>query len=160
VPDLLVRLYDLPPLSPVLETVRSNGFEIRRALAPEKAIVLPWIAEHFSRGWAAECDVAFGRQPAACLLATRDGLLCGFAAYEATCRNFLGPLGVHPDFRMNQLGRALLLAALHAMYAEGYAYAVIGGAGPVEFFRIAVDATVIEGSSPGIYRGLLHPSSV
>ena len=31
----------------------------------------------------------------------------------------------------------------------------IGGAGPVEFYRKAVGATVIEGSVPGIYRNLL-----
>jgi hypothetical protein len=35
------------------------------------------------------------RAPAvACFIAVREGRLCGFAAYEATCRNFFGPLGV------------------------------------------------------------------
>ncbi len=38
---------------------------------------------------------------------------------------------------------------------EGYAYAIIGGAGPTEFYTKAVGAVAIEGSTPGIYRGVL-----
>jgi predicted N-acetyltransferase YhbS len=49
------------------------------------------------------------------------------------------------------VGRALLLACLHAMRERGYAYAVIGGVGPAEYYRRAVGATAIEGSTPGIY---------
>ena len=49
------------------------------------------------------------------------------------------------------IGKALVLAALHAMRAEGYAYAIIGWASSVDFYRKAVGATVIEGSEPGIY---------
>ena len=49
------------------------------------------------------------------------------------------------------VGKALLLAALHAMRAEGYAYAIIGWASSIDFYRKAVGATVIEGSKPGIY---------
>ena len=37
----------------------------------------------------------------------------------------------------------------------GYAYAIIGAAGPVEFYAKAVGATVIPDSSPGIYADLL-----
>jgi hypothetical protein len=51
--------------------------------------------------------------------------------------------------------RPLLLATLHAMHAQGYAYAVIGAAGPIEFYRRFVSGTVIPGSWPGLYRGML-----
>ncbi|HEV7291263.1 MAG TPA: GNAT family N-acetyltransferase, partial [Devosia sp.] len=37
----------------------------------------------------------------------------------------------------------------------GYGYAVIGGAGPVEFYQKRLDAMVIPNSVPGIYAGLL-----
>ena len=37
------------------------------------------------------------------------------------------------------------------MRAEGYAYAIIGWASSVDFYRKAVGAIVIEGSEPGIY---------
>ncbi len=38
---------------------------------------------------------------------------------------------------------------------KGYAYAVIGWAGPTEFYEKTVGATIIEGSEPGIFRGPL-----
>jgi hypothetical protein len=41
------------------------------------------------------------------------------------------------------------------MLAQGYGYAIIGGVGPAEFYTKIAGATIIEGSSPGIYRGLL-----
>ncbi len=154
--DLLVRLYDLPPLAPFLERAVTGGFEIRRALAPEKSLVVHWVKSEFSEAWASECEVAFTRQPLACFLAVKDQKVCGFCAYEATCRNFLGPLGVGKSYRSTGLGAALLLRGLQAMRDEGYAYAIIGGVGPVEFFQKITGAVPIENSTPGIYRGMLR----
>jgi ribosomal protein S18 acetylase RimI-like enzyme len=154
--DLLVRLYDLPSPAPAIERAASAGVEIRPALAPEKHVVTRWVAEHFSAAWASECEAAFAREPVACLVAVKGNALCGFAAHEATCRGFFGPLGVHREWRGQHLGAALTLAALHSMRARGYGYAIIGSAGPVEFFRRLVDAQPIAGSEPGVYRGLLR----
>lgn len=39
--------------------------------------------------------------------------------------------------------------------AEGYAYAIIGGVGPVAFYEKCVGARVIPDSTPGIYRDFL-----
>lgn len=150
--DLLVNLLALSPI----DRPQSEGIEIRRALAPEKHLVTRWVAENFSAAWAGECEAAFARLPVACFLAVKGGGLCGFAAYEATCRNFFGPIGVAPDARGTGTGAALLLTALYAMRSEGYAYAIIGGAGPMEFFKKVAGAVVIAGSEPGIYRGLLR----
>jgi ribosomal protein S18 acetylase RimI-like enzyme len=154
--DLLVRLYDLPPLAPHVETLAAAGIALRRALAPERHVVLEWVRAHGSAGWADECDVAFSRVPLACFVAVEGATaapqtLIGFACYEATCRNYFGPAAVHPDRRRRGVGRALLLAALHAMRAEGYAYAIIGWADHIDFYRRTVGATVIEGSDRGIY---------
>jgi GNAT superfamily N-acetyltransferase len=158
--DLLVRLYDLPPLAPHIEALSAAGVTVRRALPAERHLVVDWVRGHVvgagSAGWADECDVAFARQPLACFLAVEGAppapqALIGFACYEATCRNFFGPAAVKPDRRRRGVGRALLLAALHAMRAEGYAYAIIGWADNIDFYRRAVGATVIEGSAPGIY---------
>jgi ribosomal protein S18 acetylase RimI-like enzyme len=153
--DLLVKLLELPEPAPALERARTEGFEVRRALAPEKHLVTRWVQEQFSASWSSECEIAFARQPVACFIATKENQLCGFAAYEATCRNFFGPLGVESTCRGLHVGEALLLSALHAMRAEGYAYAIIGGAGPAEFFTRTVGAIPIDGSQPGIYRGML-----
>ena len=57
------------------------------------------------------------------------------------------------------IGRALLLSTLHAMSAAGYAYAIVGGAGDVDFYAQTVGAIEIAGSTPGIYRDRLTASS-
>jgi GNAT superfamily N-acetyltransferase len=152
-PDMLVKLYDLPDLEGTLQDQQSQGVKIRRALPPEKHLVLKWVAQHWGDVWASECDVAFSRQPVACVLATQGDRILGFACYEATCRNFFGPMGVRKSARGKGVGRALLLTSLHAMRAYGYGYAIIGGVGPEAFYAKTVGAVPIEGSTPGIYRG-------
>ena len=64
---------------------------------------------------------------------------------------------MHPERRQRGIGRALLLSALHAMRAEGYAYGIIGWASSVDFYRRAVGAIEIAGSEPGIYPPVLIP---
>lgn len=154
-PDMLVKLYELPPVQPVLEQQKAQGIDIRRALPPEKRAVVEWVADKFGNGWASECDVAFSNNPVSCFIAVKDGQLIGFACHDATCRDFFGPTGVDPAFRGKGTGKALLLACLDAMAAQGYAYAIIGGAGPVDFYAKVAGATVIDGSVPGIYKGML-----
>jgi len=41
------------------------------------------------------------------------------------------------------------------MKQMGYGYAIIGGAGPLEYYKKVAQAEVIEGSVPGIYKGIL-----
>jgi GNAT superfamily N-acetyltransferase len=170
--DLLVRLYDLPPLEPSLAALAAAGVTVRRALAAERHVVVAWAGHHGSAGWASECEVAFAREPIACFVAvesasptpapatgyaTSPDTLIGFSCHEATARNFFGPQAVRADRRGRGVGRALLLSALHAMRALGYAYAIIGWAAEVEFYRRAVGAVLIEGSEPGHYRAPLLP---
>ncbi len=114
-------------------------------------MVVEWARAHGSPGWADECETAFARLPLACFVAVEDDALVGFACYEVTCRGFFGPELVRSDRRGRGVGRALLLATLHAMRAEGYAYAIIGWASSTDFYRRTVGAVVIDGSEPGIY---------
>jgi predicted N-acetyltransferase YhbS len=82
-------------------------------------------------------------------------VLLGFACYDVASKGMFGPIGVREDYWRRGIGKALLLTCLHAMAMEGYAYAVIGSAGPAEFYAKTVGATVIAGSEPGISRGRL-----
>lgn len=149
--DMLVPLYKLPEKVPY----QNGDIVIRRAIAPEKHVVINWVKEHFNQRWADECEVAFSRQPVSCFIATENNKMLGFACYEATYRNFFGPTGVDEAARGKGIGKALLLESLHAMYAEGYAYAIIGGAGPTKFYEKTVNAIEIPDSKPGIYKGML-----
>ena len=154
-PDMLVRLYDLPDHLPAVAKARDQGCAIRAAITPERHVVVAWVLKHFSAGWASECEACFSRLPVSCILAVRGNELVGFACHEATGKGFLGPMGVAKDFKGSGLGKALLLAALHAMREQGYAYAIIGGVGPADFYSKAAGAIPIPGSEHGIYKGML-----
>ena len=148
--DLLVKLYELPPERIVA------GIDIRRALAPEKHAVVAWIEATFGARWASEADVSFSGHPVRCHIASVGPDVLGFACWDATARGFFGPEGVAETSRRRGVGAALLLQCLHAMRAEGYAYAVIGGVGPKAFYEKIVPVMEIPGSSPGIYHGMLR----
>jgi predicted N-acetyltransferase YhbS len=96
--------------------------------------VREFVTRHFKRAWADEISAGFARQPVTVFVALRAGRLKGFAAYECTRKNFFGPTGVVEDERGRGLGRALLPASLWALRESGYAYAIIGGVGPAEFY--------------------------
>ena len=152
-PDLLVKLYELPPQS--AEKTDLPG-TIRRALAAERRLICAWVSAEFGNGWASECEVAFSKLPVTCFLAHDGYEVVGFACYDATAPGVCGPMGVRPRDRKRGYGRSLLLACLRDMSAHGYAYAVIGAAGSTPFYERAAGATEIAGSTPGFYRGMLR----
>ncbi len=153
--DMLVRLYDLPDAAGLYREVAGEGVTLRRARAFEKHTVAAFAREHFSAKWVSEVEVALSRQPVACFIATRDQHILGFACFDTTQRGFFGPTGVVPSARGNGVGKALLFKALEALRELGYAYAVIGGVGPRDFYAKACGAIEIPGSDPGVYADLL-----
>lgn len=154
-PDLLVNLLKLPQLEPLVSDLSAQGVHIRRAQPFEITHVRLFIEEDFSIAWADEISVGFAYKPVSVYIATRDAKVIGFAGYECTRRSFFGPTGVTESERGRGIGKALLIASLWALRELGYVYAIIGGAGPVEFYQEAVGAIVIPDSEPGIYSDLL-----
>lgn len=152
---MLVRLYDLPESSDTYQLVSEKGVTLRRARAFEKHTVAAFVKENFSLKWVSEVEVAMTRQPIACFIATRDKQILGFACYDTTQRGFFGPTGVSETARGLGLGKALLFKALEALRDIGYAYAIIGGVGPKEFYAKNCGAIEIPGSDPGTYTDLL-----
>lgn len=153
--DMLVRLYDLPDAAQLYRDVAAAGVTLRRARAFEKHTVAAFAREQFSAKWASEIEVALSRQPVACFIATREKQIVGFACFDTTMRGFFGPTGVTESARGLGLGKALLFKALEALRELGYAYAIIGGVGPKDFYAKACGAVEIPGSDPGIYGDLL-----
>ncbi len=154
-PDMLVKLYQVQEDNVLLERLRQEEIEVRNAIAPEKHIVVKWVKDNFSEAWASEAETAFANHPVSCVIATLKGKMIGFACYEATCKDYFGPTGVNPEFRGKGIGKALLLRALIKLRELGYAYAIIGGAGPTKFYEDCCGAIAIENSVPGIYKGML-----
>lgn len=151
-PDMLVKLYELPDETPLLKQLEGQDVYIRRAMAPDKFRIVPWVQEHSSLSAAGECDVCFSNSPISLFIATQGAAIIGYACYNATCRDFFGPTRVLDEHQGKGIGKALLLRALRALKDEGYAYAIIGGVGPAAFYEKTVKAVLIEGSTPGIYR--------
>lgn len=155
-PDMLVKLYELPELYPALAKQNEQGITIRRGMPPEKHRVLKWINDRFSEYWISEADVAFSTHPTTIMLAHQGDTLLGFSCHDTTHKGFFGPTGVDETARGKGIGTALLLMSLHEMRNNGYMYAIIGWAGPTTYYEKVVGATVIPNTEPpGSYRGLL-----
>ena len=149
---MLIRLYDLPSAA---VPDGHPDVTLRRPFAPEHDVVLDWVAEHFTPGWRSEAQVALGNRPASLVIAIHGESIVGFCCHDAFARGFVGPIGVHEKARGSGVGAALLLTCLHEMRQNGYGYAVAGAVGTPEFFARVAGATAIEGSSPGLYAGML-----
>ncbi len=153
-PDMLVRLYDLPDPKPYLSRAEGAGVAVRRAEPWDRERLRVFAKEHFGDLWAVEADRCFHHTPITGYVAVQDGQIAGFAVYDCTRKDYFGPTGVRKDLRGNGLGAALLLRCLESMREAGYAYAIIGGVGPAPFYEKIVNAFVIPGSEIGVYQPL------
>ena len=169
--DMLVKLYELPPLQPAIDAIAVQQIRVRPARPGEESVIAPWIERRFSESWSGCVNFSLYRSPCSLFVAVKIDLpdpkranlydlppeqLAGFSCYDASNKGMFGPMGVVPEFENRGIGKALLLMALHAMWAENYAYAVIGWAGPVEWYERVVGASLISGSEPGPFRGELR----
>jgi hypothetical protein len=144
--DVLVRLYDLD-----VAPAEIAGVDIRHPMPHEKSILTQWIARTFSPAWGDEFECSFKRFPVTSWIASRDRHIVGFACYDVTCPGYFGPTGVLESERGKGIGKALLIRSMLGLRELGYAYAIIGCAGPVEFYVKTLGGIPIPGSSPGIY---------
>jgi GNAT superfamily N-acetyltransferase len=146
VTDLLVKLYELTDAPSDIPDI-----EIRRPMPHEKGTVRRWIAATFSEAWGEEFECSFKSFPVTSFIALRNGTIVGFACYDVTCRGYFGPTGVLASERGKGIGTQLLIRSLYGLRELGYAYAIIGGAGPVDYYVKALGAIPIPGSGRGIY---------
>ena len=144
--DVLVKLYELR-----LAPAEIEGVEIRRPMPHEKRVIQQWVAKTFSDGWAEEFACSFKTLPVTSFVALRNGKVAGFACHDVTCRGFFGPIGVLESERGKGIGKELLMRSMAGLRDLGYAYAIIGGAGPVDYYVKTLGGIPIPGSSPGIY---------
>ena len=134
-PDMLVNLLRLPPLEPCLLEMEAAGIVVRRAQPFEITLVRSFVEKSFRFSWADEISVGFANKPVSVFIAIIEREIIGFAAYECTRRNFFGPTGVVEKMQSRGVGKALLLASLWGLREMGYVYAIIGRAGPIEFYE-------------------------
>ena len=156
--DMLVKLYDLPAVhAPDVKMVNAR-ISILRPMPCDRTRIAAFIRETFSEVWANEFEKAMSNTPVSCFIAVDEKKrIVGFSCYDASCRNFFGPIGVTEECRGLHVGKELLLSALYAMREAGYGYAIIGWCEEKnrQFYRKACGAVEIPDSFPGVYRDSL-----
>jgi GNAT superfamily N-acetyltransferase len=147
-PDMLVRLYDMPPICSE-GGLADEGIAIKQALANDKTRILEFVRTNFGNGWADECEKSIFNQPPSCYIAVKDREVLGFACYDATALGFFGPTGVAEHARGKGIGSVLLGKCLISMKEKGYGYAIIGYVtDALDFYKKAANAEPIEGADP------------
>jgi len=154
-PDMLVKLYELPNDWSFIKEQKRLGITVRKPIGPERHFLVKWVRQNFSPEWASETDMTFSNWPLSCFIAVEAGKPVGFACYDATGLGFFGPTGVLESYRGRRTGKALLLACLLDMRLKGYGYAVIGSVGPADFYRSVAGAVMIPESEPSVWEGML-----
>ena len=144
--DMLVKLYNMPDSHDIEEKLSESGIKIKKALAPDRSRIIAFARTCAKEDYSDEVRAAFANNPVTCYIATREEEIIGFACYEATAKNFFGPMAVQEGERKKGIEKALLLKSLESMQELGYAYAMIGwpAKSAVEFYKKCVGAIMID----------------
>lgn len=156
--DMLVKLYNIPHSHAIQENLFKSGIRIKKALAPDRSRIIAFSRTCAKDDYLDEVKAAFSNNPITCYIATREKEIIGFACYEATVRNFFGPMAVLESERKKGIGKALLLKSLESMQELGYAYAIIGwpAKSAIDFYKKCVDAILIDEKSSGVYKRMIE----
>lgn len=156
--DMLIKLYELPENHIIDPALQKENIQIFRPLASDKDKITRFIRENFSDIWGNEFEKAISNNPVSCYVAVKDGKeVIGFSCYDASYRNFFGPIGVSDKYRGKNIGKELLLCALYAMREAGYAYGIVGWSSEknAPFYSRCANAIEIKDSFPGIYKNVI-----
>lgn len=137
--DLIVNLdnYKFPDI---------NSGKIRKVTQEDRYSLVKFVEKNFSIEWSHTIEGAFSQeQPSIYIALSESEEIIGFAAFDVykDKKGYFGPMGVSIDKRTSGIGYLLLHHCLAAMKETGYAYAILGGAGPIEFYEKACQAVVI-----------------
>lgn len=151
--DLLIKLYELR-FELYRKELFDGEFKIVRPLSCDKSKVIDFVRREFNESWANECERSFSNVPISCFICVKDQKIIGFGCYDATAKGFFGPIGIKPEARNKGVGTQLLFSCLGDMWDNEYGYAVVGWVdeNQIDFYKKNTFATVIPGSSPGIYK--------
>ncbi len=141
--DMLVDLRDFVTARHADYSDGSPDVEVRRATDSDRERLSSLITSEFAESWMGATAVAYQRRPVSAFAAIRGHEVIGFAFYDIAFRGYFGPTGVNEADRSAGIGARLLIAALSDMVLKGYAYAVIGDVGPIEFYEKVCGAMVI-----------------
>jgi N-acetylglutamate synthase-like GNAT family acetyltransferase len=119
---------------------------VRRVNNKDINKLVTFVEKDFSYEWSQTIATALNANNFNIYIAVNENEdIIGFAAYDVYKNNkcYFGPMGVSLTNRIRGVGYSLLHHCLRDMKEIGYEYAIIGGAGPIEFYEKACNAVVI-----------------
>ncbi|MBW8348488.1 GNAT family N-acetyltransferase [Bacillus sp. IITD106] len=119
---------------------------IRKAKKEDFQNLIQFVKKYFSDEWAQTIEQGLSKEDSPIYVAFEEGnTIVGFAAFDVykNKKGYFGPMGVQASLRTKGIGYSLLHHCLKDMKEIGYEYAIIGDAGPIEFYEKACNAVVI-----------------
>ncbi|MDQ0158922.1 GNAT family N-acetyltransferase [Alkalibacillus salilacus] len=104
-----------------------------------------FVEKEFGNGWLDSIESGLLNKNVPIFIALDDEEIVGFACFDVVRnkKRLFGPMGTSFSKRGQGIGYTLLHLCLNEMDGIGYEYAVIGEAGPIEYYEKACNAVVI-----------------
>lgn len=120
---------------------------VRKANASDFEQLASFVEAEFGERWLHSIEYGFRtyKENSPIYIAEKEEVIVGFACYDVVRgkKGLFGPMGIAKQNRVKGVGRQLLHICLQSMKQEGYEYAIIGQAGPIEFYERTCDARLI-----------------
>ncbi len=120
---------------------------VRKANPSDFEKLASFVNEEFGERWLHTVEYGFRtyKENLPIYIAEQEEVIVGFACYDVVRgkKGLFGPMGTAKQNRVKGVGKELLHRCLHSMKQDGYEYAIIGQAGPIEFYERNCDARLI-----------------
>lgn len=138
--DMIVSLkdYSFPPIP-------ASNINFRKAEQSDYASLKSFVEKEFGEEWLDSIENGFLQVDIPIFIALEDQDIVGFSCFDVVRgkKGLFGPMGTSFSNRINGIGNTLLHLCLVKMKERDYEYAIIGEAGPVEFYEKSCNAVVI-----------------
>ncbi|GAB6434190.1 MULTISPECIES: GNAT family N-acetyltransferase [unclassified Bacillus (in: firmicutes)] len=120
---------------------------VRKANASDFEQLASFVEAEFGERWLHSIEYGFRtyKENLPIYIAEQEEVIVGFACYDVVRgkKGLFGPMGTAKQNRVKGVGKQLLHRSLYSMKQDGYEYAIIGQAGPVEFYERCCNARLI-----------------
>ncbi|EOP09054.1 GNAT family N-acetyltransferase [Bacillus sp. WC2507] len=120
---------------------------VRKATPSDFEKLASFVNKEFGERWLHSIEYGFRtyKENSPIYIAEQEEVIVGFACYDVVRgkKGLFGPMGTAKQNRVKGVGRQLLHRCLHSMKQDGYEYAIIGQAGPIEFYERNCNARLI-----------------
>ena len=138
--DMIVPLKDY-----IYPNIPLSNIYYRKANKNDIISLKNYVENEFGNRWLDSIENGFLQDDIPIFVALDNEQVVGFACFDVVRkkRGLFGPMGTSYSNRSQGVGYTLLHHCLKEMKMKGYEYAVIGQAGPLEFYEKACNAVVI-----------------